>query len=133
MSYDPSRVGRYGKLVELYAARRYPIDLEYPMVGGLRFDGLDSSGDPWDVKGSMVNSSSRSTFKFWQDQHSTLADEEGGYVLVWYRAREDSIEVVSSRTIRARDLVIDNWTNPGATHHRSHSKEAQIAAAKLRP
>ena len=133
MSYDPQRVGRYGKLVELYAARRYPIDLEYPMVDGLRFDAIDSDGRPWDVKGSMTNSSSRSTFKFWMDQHEILSSEGGGYVLVWYRALADSIEVVSSRTIRARNMKIDNWTNPGETHYRSHSKEAQIPAHALRP
>lgn len=133
MSFDPQRVGRYGKLVELWAEKRYPIDLEYPMIDGLRFDGTGDRGKPWDVKGSMVNSASRSTFKFWKDQHSALSDEDGGYILVWYKALEDSIEVVASRSIRARDLKIDNWTNPGETHHRSHSMEAQIPAGRLRP
>lgn len=133
MSYDPSRVGRYGKLVELWGAERYPLTLDYPEVGGLKFDATDSRGNPWDIKGSMVNSASRSTFKFWEDQHDVLEDEDGGYILVWYRALEDSIEVVSSRSIRARSLKIDNWTNPGESHHRSHSREAQIAAGRLRP
>jgi len=132
MSYDPAIVGRYGKLVELWAADRYPIELEYPEVGGLKFDATGDRGEPWDVKGSMTNGV-RPTFKFWKDQHSTLAENGGGYVLVWYRAVGREIEIMASRTIRARDLEISNWTNPGATHHRSHSQEAQIPAKKLRP
>jgi len=133
MSYDPERVGAYGKLVEVWASDHYPLTLDYPTHGDLRLDATDDRGRPWDVKGSMVNSASRSTFKFWKDQHDLLAKKDGGYVLVWYRAREDSIDVVDSRTIQARALKIDNWTNPGATHYRSHSKEAQIPAHTLRP
>ena len=45
MSYDPAIVGRYGKLVELWATDRYPLTIDYP-----------------------------------------LADADGGYALVWYRA-----------------------------------------------
>lgn len=133
MSYDSSKVGHYGKLVEVWASRNYPLTLDYPSLGDLRLDATDDRGNPWDIKGSMVNSSSRSTFKFWRDQHAELADAGGGYVLVWYRARRDSITVDDSRTIRARDLKIDNWTNPGDTHYRSHTKEAQIPADALRP
>ena len=29
MSYDPSIVGRYGNLVEIWAAGKYPIELDY--------------------------------------------------------------------------------------------------------
>lgn len=133
MSYDPERVGHYGKLVELWAERNYPLELDYPTVGDLRLDATDDRGNPWDIKGSMVNSASRSTFKFWKDQHDLLEDENGGYCLVWYRARESSIVVDESRTIRAGDLKITNWTNPGETHYRSHSQEAQIPADALRP
>ncbi|MCW8172796.1 hypothetical protein [Natrialba swarupiae] len=131
MSYDPQRVGHYGKLVELWAERNYPLELEYPMVDGLRFDAVDDRGRPWDIKGTMLNGV-RPTFKFWKDQHDTLAAEDGGYALVWYRARENSIAVEDSRTIKARNIRIDNWTNPGATHHRSHTKEAQVPAHELR-
>jgi len=67
------------------------------------------------------------------DQHDTLSEHDGGYVLVWYRASGTEIRVVASRTVRARDSEITNWTNPGDTHHRSHSKEAQIPADQLRP
>ena len=131
MSYDPAIVGYYGKLVETWAADRYPIELDYPEVGGLKFDATDEEdGRPWDVKGSMVNGV-RPTFKFWEDQHRTLGREGGGYVLVWYRAEGREITVVSSRSIRARALEIDNWTNPGETHHRSHSREAQIVSERL--
>ena len=132
MSYDPSIVGRYGNLVEIWAADRYPLELDYPKIGGLKFDATDKSGNPWDIKGSMTNGV-RPTFKFWQDQHRTLADNGGGYALVWYRAEGTEITVLSSRTIKARDIEITNWTNPGASHHRSHSKEAQIPADQLRP
>ena len=132
MSYDPQQVGRYGKLIEIWAADRYPITLDYPTIGDLRLDGTDDQGRPWDVKGSMVNSASRSTFKFWEDQHSTLGDHGGGYVLVWYHASESGISVDHSRSIKARDIRIDNWTSPGSTHHRSHSKEAQIPAKQLK-
>ena len=76
----------------------------------------------------MVNGV-RPTFKFWE--HETLADADGGYALVWYRAEGREITVVSSRTILARDLEIANWTNPGETHYRSHSYEAQVPAGKL--
>ncbi|WP_423997372.1 hypothetical protein [Halorubrum trapanicum] len=34
------------------------------------------------MKESMVNGV-RPTFKFWEDQHETLADADGGYALVW--------------------------------------------------
>ena len=133
MSYDPSIVGRYGNLVEIWAAGKYPIERDYPVVDGLKFDATDDrDGRPWDVKGSMTNGV-RPTFKFWMDQHDTLSKHDGGYVLVWYRASGTEIRVVASRTVRARDLEITNWTNPGDTHHRSHSKEAQIPADQLRP
>lgn len=131
MSYDPQRVGRYGNLVEIWAADSYPITRDYPEIDGLKFDATGENGEPWDIKGSMVNGV-RPTFKFWKDQHRTLADHDGGYVLVWYRARGDEIRVVASRTIAARSLDITNWTNPGDTHHRSHTKEAQIPAGQLR-
>jgi hypothetical protein len=78
----------------------------------------------------MVNGV-RPTFKFWEDQHETLADADGGYALVWYRAEEREITVVSSCTVWARDLGITNWTNPGETHYWSHSTEARIAALQL--
>lgn len=132
MSYDPELVGKYGKLVELYAARRYPLTLEYPVVDDLKFDATDEDDHPWDIKGSMTNGV-RPTFKFWEDQHETLIDARGGYALVWYRAEGTEISVVASRTIRARDLSIDNWTNPGESHYRSHTREAQIPAKSLRP
>ena len=133
MSYDPAIVGAYGKLVESWAADRYPIDLDYPELDGLKFDATDSKdGRPWDVKGSMTNGV-RPTFKFWKDQHRILGEAGGGYVLVWYRAEGKQISVVESRTLRARALEIDNWTYPGDTHYRSHSLEAQIPADRLRP
>lgn len=131
MSYDPAIVGYYGKLVETWAADNYPIELDYPEIDGLKFDATDEEdGRPWDVKGSMVNRV-RPTFKFWEDQHRTLADADGGYALVWYRAKGREITVVSSRTVGARDLEITNWTTPGKTHYRSHSREAQIPAGQL--
>lgn len=68
-----------------------------------------------------------------EDQHRTLGCEGGGYVLVWYRAEGRKITVVSSRSVRARELEITNWTNPGETHYRSHSSESQIPASRLRP
>ena len=80
----------------------------------------------------MVNGV-RLTFKFWEDQHETLADADGGYALVWYRAEGREITVVSSRTVRARDLDITNWTNPGETHYRSHAREAQLHSKRLQP
>jgi len=132
MSYDPQQVGRYGKLIELWAARNYPFDLDYPTADGLKFDLSDRNGRPWDAKGSMLNGV-RPTFKFWKDQHSALAKNGGGYVLVGYRARGRDAKIKWSRTIRAADLRIDNWTYPGDTHHRSHSLEAQIPAEALRP
>lgn len=61
-----------------------------------------------------------------------LGREGGGYVLVWYRAEGREIIVVSSQTIRARNLEISNWTNPGEEHYRSHSRETQIIATQLR-
>lgn len=109
---------------------RDPLTLDYPVVDGLKFDASDDDGRPWDVKGSMVNGV-RPTFKFWEDQHETLGDADGGYALVWYRAKGQEITVVSSRTVRARDLEITNWTNPGETHYRSHSREAQISSRQL--
>ncbi|OYR69012.1 hypothetical protein [Halorubrum ezzemoulense] len=130
MTYDPAIVGRYGKLVELWATDRYPLTLDYPVVDELKFDASDEDRRPWDVKGSMVNSV-RPTFKFWENQHETLGDADGGYALVWYRAEGREITVVSSWTVRARDLEITNWTNPGEAHHRSHSREAQIPAREL--
>jgi len=132
MSYDPAIVGRYGKLVELWAADHHPLTLDYPVGDGLTFDATGKKDRRlWDVKGSMVNGV-RLTFKFWEDQHRTLGRENGGYVLVWYRAEGREITVVSSRSVRARALEIDNWTNPGETHYRSHSQEAQIRSARLR-
>jgi hypothetical protein len=75
----------------------------------------------------MVNGV-RPTFKFWEDQHRVLGRKGGGYVLVWYRAEGREITVVFSRMINAQGLRINNWTNPGETHYRSHSREAQIPA-----
>ena len=132
MSYDPQIVGRYGNLVEKWATDRYGVELDYPVVDGLKFDATDDRGRPIDVKGSMTNGV-RPTFKFWEDQHATLSDNQGIYLLVWYRAAGREISIVASRSVRARDLSIDNWTNPGSTHYRSHSREAQIPAAALRP
>ena len=131
MSYDPAIVGYYGKLVETWAADRYPIELDYPEVDGLKLDAtVEEDGRPWDVKGSMTNGV-RPTFKFREDQHRVLGREDGGYVLVWYRAEGQEITIVSSRSVRARDLEITNWTNPDETHYRSHSYEAQIPADQL--
>mgnify|MGYP005869527557 CR=1 FL=1 len=117
--YDPGRVGRYGNLVEKWAARNYPIELDYPMMRGLKFDGTTTDGLICDVKGSMANGV-RPTFKFWKDQHDALASADG-------------VTILDSRSVDARSLRIDNWTNPGDTHHRSHSREAQIPADQLRP
>lgn len=129
--YDPQLVGRYGNLVEKWAAAKYPVDLEYPVVGGLKFDATAASGEPVDVKGSMTNGV-RPTFKFWRDQHRTLEGNDGIYLLVWYRAAGDEIEIVDSRSLRAADIEITNWTYPGDSHYRSHSLEAQIPADRLR-
>ncbi|WP_017343137.1 hypothetical protein [Halorubrum sp. T3] len=63
MSYDPAIVGRYGKLVELWATDCYSLTLDYPVVDGLKFGASDEDGRPWDVKGSMANGV-RPTFKF---------------------------------------------------------------------
>jgi len=72
MSYDPSIVGRYGNLVEIWAAGKYPIERDYPVVDGLKFDATDDRGGrPWDVKGSMTNGV-RPTFKFWMDQRHVI-------------------------------------------------------------
>jgi hypothetical protein len=132
MTYDYQRVGRYGNLAEHWAADNYPIRLDYPTVEGLKFDATDENdGRPWDVKASMTNGV-RPTFKFWKDQHETLANHDGGYILIWYRANPDSIDVLDSRSILSRDIRITNWTNPGPTHHRSDTKEAQIPADELR-
>lgn len=132
MSYDPQQVGHYGKLVEAWAADHYGLDLDYPELGGLKFDATGPNGAPWEVKGSMVNGV-RPTFKFWKDQHQVLREHDGGYVLVWYRAKRGGVSVKRSRSVRSRDVRITNWTNPGATHHRSHSEEAQIPADDFRP
>ena len=130
--YDPGRVGRYGNLVEKWAARNYPIELDYPMFRGLKFDGTTTDGRICDVKGSMANGV-RPTFKFWKDQHDALAADSGIYILVWYEAQADGVTILYSRSVEARSLRIENWTNPGDTHHRSHSREAQIPADQLRP
>ena len=132
MSYDPEIVGRYGNLVEKWATTEYDVTLDYPVVGGLKFDATGPDGEPIDVKGSMTNGV-RPTFKFWKDQHRTLGENRGVYLLVWYRAEGTEISIVASRSIRASKLSINNWTNPGETHYRSHTKEAQIPAQALRP
>jgi len=62
--------------------REVSIERDYPVVDGLKFDATDDrDGRPWDVKGSMTNGV-RPTFKFWMDQHDTLSEHDGGYVLV---------------------------------------------------
>ncbi len=132
MSYDPAIVGHYGKLVETWATSRYDVELDYPTVGGKKFDATGPAGQPIDVKGAMVNGV-RPTFKFWKDSHGILRRERGIYLLVWYRAEGREISIVASRSIRADDLEITNWTNPGPTHYRSDTKEAQIPAPSLRP
>ncbi|QAS68812.1 ORF9 [Halorubrum pleomorphic virus 11] len=132
MSYDPSIVGRYGNLAEKWAAERYPLSLDYPVVDGLKFDATARDGRPFDIKSCMVNGV-RPTFKFWDDQHKILGESGGGYVLVWYEARETEISVKESRSLSAESIKITNWTNPGETHYRSHAKEAQIPADQLRP
>lgn len=130
--YDPQLVGRYGNLVEQWAEKEYPISLDYPVVDGLKFDGTsDSDGSPVDVKGSMCNGV-RPTFKFWRDQHRVLRENSGAYLLVWYRAEGTEIAIENSRSLRAADIKISNWTYPGDSHHRSHSLEAQIPADKLK-
>lgn len=131
MSYDPQLVGRYGNLAEVWAAGEYDIELSYPVVNSLKFD-AEAGDRPIDVKSSMVNGV-RPTFKFWQDQHETLAENDGGYILIWYRAVGEEIEIHESRPIKAERIKITNWTNPGPTHHRSHTKEAQLPADQLRP
>jgi len=50
----------------------------------------------------------RSTFKFWEVRYKTLADVDGGYALVWYRAEGQEITVVSSQTIWTWDLDLSN-------------------------
>jgi len=89
------------------------------------------NGSPVDVKGSMSNGV-RPTFKFWRDQHRVLRENSGAYLLVWYRAEGTEIAIENSRSLRASDIEISNWTYPGDSHHRSHSLEAQIPADKLR-
>jgi len=92
--------------------REVSIERDYPVVDGLKFDATDDQdGRPWDVKGSMTNGV-RPTFKFWMDQHDTLSEHDGGYVLVWYRASGTEIRVVASRTVRARDLEITTGPIP---------------------
>lgn len=132
MSYNPESVGRYGNLAERWAAERYPVTLDYPMVGGLKFDATAGDGRPFDIKASMINGV-RPTFKFWSDQHKILSEESGGYILVWYEARQTEICVKESRSLSASSIKIDNWTNPGDSHYRSHAREAQIPADRLRP
>ena len=130
-SYDSSKVGRYGNLAERWAAERYPVTLDYPVVDGLKFDATARDGRPFDIKACMLNGV-RPTFKFWDDQHETLSRNNGGYILVWYEARETEISVKDSRSLSASGIEITNWTNPGATHYRSHAREAQIPADRLR-
>lgn len=130
MSYNPEKVGTYGNLAEQWAAERYPVELDYPMRNGLKFD-ASKNGRPWDIKASMVNGV-RPTFKFWRDQHDTLKQASGGYILVWYQAHQEEITVHHSRSIKARHIEIHNWTYPGDTHHRSHTQEAQLPADQLR-
>lgn len=131
MSYNPERVGRYGNLAEKWAADRYPITLDYPERDGLKFDGTDSRGRILDIKSSMSNGV-RPTFKFWSDQHSTLDEYGGLYLLVWYEAREDSIRVSESRSLSSESIKITNWTSPGEGHFRYPAQEAQIPADRLR-
>ena len=131
MSYNPESVGRYGNLAEKWAAERYPITLDYPMVGGLKFDATARDGRPFDVKSCMLNGV-RPTFKFWDDQHEILSEESGGYVLVWYIARESEICVKDSRSLSAESIRVTNWTNPGEGHYRYPAREAQIPADRLR-
>lgn len=130
-SYDSSKVGRYGNLAERWAAERYPVTLDYPVVDGLKFDATARDGRPFDIKACMLNGV-RPTFKFWDDQHKALETNRGGYILVWYEARETEISVKDSRSLSASAIEITNWTNPGETHYRSHAREAQIPADRLR-
>lgn len=105
--------GKYGSLAERYAAKKYGIDLDYPMIDGVRFDG-SKNGRPVEIKAAASNRRGGSVkgtalFRVWKDEHELLERENGYMIFVEYTKRGNGIAVNRSRSVRARNMTISNW------------------------
>lgn len=132
MSQNRSQqASRYGKLVEIKAARRFGLELDHSEVArsGTRVDARDSQGRPWDVKGAMSNrKTGPGRFRLWKDQHDVLRRHSGGYVFVRYRAVESGIYVHEMRSVPASAVHVE-WGGSG--NHRRDSQQAKILARSV--
>lgn len=123
------QASRYGRLVEIKAARRFGLELDHSEVRGTRVDARSSDGRPYDIKGAMSNrKTGRGRFRLWKDQHDVLVAEKGGYVFVRYRATEGGIYVQEMREISASAIRVE-WGGSGS--HRRDSKQAKILARSV--
>jgi hypothetical protein len=125
------QASRYGKLVEIKAARRYGLGLDHSEVGssGTRVDARDDDGRPWDIKGAMSNrKTGPGRFRVWKDQHDVLTAHSGGYVFVRYKAVESGIYVHEMRSVPASAIRVE-WGGSG--DHRRNSQQAKILARSV--
>ena len=113
------KAARYGALAERWAFDRYGLDVDHTSWN----DARDDDGRPWDVKACLL-SRRAARFRLWEEPHSRLRREDGGYVFVGYVLTGRGIRVRQSRTLRARDLSV-SFYGAGA-----HQKGNQV---KIRP
>ena len=110
---------RYGALAERFAFERYGLDVDHTSWN----DARDDDGRPWDVKACLLTRRA-ARFRLWEEQHSRLRRERGGYVFVGYVLNGRGIRVRESRTVRARDMSV-SFYGAGA-----HQKGDQV---KVKP
>ena len=116
------KAARFGALAERIAFKRYGLDPDRDDW----HDARDDDGRPWDVKAAML-SRDQPRFRVWEEQHSRLRGEQGGYVFVGYRPNGSGIIVEATRSVPARSLRL---TFGGAGDH-PKGRQAKIAVDRV--
>ncbi|WP_396610810.1 hypothetical protein ACH9L7_11315 [Haloferax sp. S1W] len=119
------KAARYGALAERAARERYGLEMEHTSW----YDARASDGTPVEIKAAMLNRRSGKTgrFRVFEEYHRDLVSRDGVYVFVAYRAIGSGIQVVRSRSLRAKNLQLEFYESGG---HRD-SAQAKIPPSKI--
>ena len=123
----------YGVLTEKYVSEKYPIELDYPMIDGIRFDG-SRNGRPVEIKSAASNRKGGSVagvplFRIWKDEERVLKRERGFMIFVVYKKRGSGIAVEKSRSFRAREIDISGYMSKPVAPRDEY--QAQVRASDI--
>lgn len=123
----------YGVLTEKYVSEKYPIELDYPMIDGIRFDG-SRKGRPVEIKSAASNRKGGSVsgvalFRVWKDEERVLKREDGYMIFVEYLKRGSGIAVKRSRSFRAREIDISGYMSKPVAPRDEY--QAQVRASDI--